>query len=106
MFCFINQQCKQQWASRTERKPTARARKAAAGNLMYSQRKKKRESERKKPVMIDGMTQKRWALTNGSCCVVLYHEPLPTLAAYQMGAGCVKYQREVDSKSAEQAPRA
>lgn len=57
--------------------------------------------------MIDGVRQKRWALTNGSGCVVLYHEPLPTPAAYQMdlaGApGCVKYQREVDSKSAEQA---
>lgn len=73
---------------------------------MYSQRKKKRERE-KKNIMIDGVTQKRWALTNGSGCVVLYHEPLPTSAAYQMGLagapGCVKYQREVDSKSAEQA---
>lgn len=35
--------------------------------------------------MIDGVTQKRRALTNGSGCVVLYHERLPTLAAYQMG---------------------
>lgn len=35
--------------------------------------------------MIDGMAQKRWALTNGGGSVVLYHEPLPTLAAYQIG---------------------